>query len=108
LRESRVAFYECAAGGGNEGRCLGSESVCLARLLPEAEFADSVDACQEWADAAVVSTEWDEFRALDLARVKARDGEIGDGGPPQRLSGKDDERFGGFLRLYRPGARLSL
>jgi UDPglucose 6-dehydrogenase len=40
-------------------------------LLPGVEFADNAYACLEGADAAVVVTEWDEFRALDLARVKA-------------------------------------
>src|SRR5271165_360363 len=40
-------------------------------LLPGVEFADSAYACLQGADAAVVITEWDEFRALDLVRVKA-------------------------------------
>ncbi len=40
-------------------------------MLPAVEFAESAYACLEGADAAVVITEWDEFRALDLARVKA-------------------------------------
>ncbi len=40
-------------------------------LLPGIEFADNVYACLKGADAAVVVTEWDEFRALDLPRVKA-------------------------------------
>ena len=48
------------------------EGVRMARpLLPGVEFADNAYACLEGADAAVVITEWDEFRALDLARVKA-------------------------------------
>ena len=40
-------------------------------LLPGVEFADSAYACLEGADAAAIITEWDEFRALDLPRVKA-------------------------------------
>jgi UDPglucose 6-dehydrogenase len=40
-------------------------------LLPGIEFAESAYACIRDADAAVIVTEWDEFRALDLARVKA-------------------------------------
>ena len=40
-------------------------------LLPGVEFADNAYACLKGADAAVIVTEWDEFRALDLARVKA-------------------------------------
>ena len=39
-------------------------------LLPGVEFADNAYACVKGADAAVIVTEWDEFRALDLARVK--------------------------------------
>ncbi len=40
-------------------------------MLPGVEFANSAYACLAGADAAVVITEWDEFRALDLDRVKA-------------------------------------
>jgi UDP-glucose 6-dehydrogenase len=32
---------------------------------------DLIYACHECANAAVVITEWDEFRALDLERVKS-------------------------------------
>jgi UDPglucose 6-dehydrogenase len=39
-------------------------------LLPGVEFADSAYACLLGAEAAVIITEWDEFRALDLDRVK--------------------------------------
>ncbi len=48
------------------------EGVRSARsLLPGVNFADSAYACLTGAEAAVIITEWDEFRALDLARVKA-------------------------------------
>ena len=40
-------------------------------LLPGVEFARGPYACLKGADALVVITEWDAFRALDLARVKA-------------------------------------
>ena len=40
-------------------------------LLPGVEFAESAYACLQGADAAAIVTEWDEFRALDLQRVKA-------------------------------------
>jgi hypothetical protein len=39
----------------------------------------NMHACLEGADAAVVITEWDEFRDLDLARLKPRS-------PPQSWS----------------------
>src|SRR5579883_3364586 len=40
-------------------------------LLPGVEFADGPYSCLQGADALVIITEWDAFRALDLARVKA-------------------------------------
>ena len=39
--------------------------------MPGVEFADNAYACLKGADAAVIVTEWDEFRALDLGRVAA-------------------------------------
>jgi UDPglucose 6-dehydrogenase len=41
------------------------------KLLPEVKFAPDPYACVEGADALVLLTEWDEFRALDLDRVRA-------------------------------------
>jgi UDPglucose 6-dehydrogenase len=40
-------------------------------LLPGVDFADGPYSCVEGADALVIITEWDAFRALDLSRVKA-------------------------------------
>lgn len=40
------------------------------QLLPEVVFHDSPYAAIEGADALVIVTEWDQFRALDLERVK--------------------------------------
>jgi UDPglucose 6-dehydrogenase len=40
-------------------------------LLPGVVFADSPYSCIEGADALVIVTEWEAFRALDLTRVKA-------------------------------------
>jgi UDPglucose 6-dehydrogenase len=40
-------------------------------LLPAITYAEGAYECVEGADALVILTEWDEFRALDLARVKA-------------------------------------
>jgi UDPglucose 6-dehydrogenase len=41
-------------------------------LLGEVEYAPDAYSCAEGADALVIVTEWDAFRALDLDRVKAR------------------------------------
>ena len=48
------------------------EGVEQARaLLSDVEFADSPYAAAEGADALVIVTEWDAFRALDLGRIKS-------------------------------------
>jgi UDPglucose 6-dehydrogenase len=41
------------------------------KLLPEVKTVADPYACVEGADALVILTEWDQFRALDLDRVKA-------------------------------------
>jgi UDPglucose 6-dehydrogenase len=47
------------------------DGVEMARaMLPGVEFADNVYACLDGPDEAVITTEWDEFRALDLARSR--------------------------------------
>jgi UDPglucose 6-dehydrogenase len=52
-------------------RAYDPESMRQAReLLPEVVFADSAYACAEGADALVIVTEWDAFRALDLGRIQ--------------------------------------
>jgi UDPglucose 6-dehydrogenase len=40
-------------------------------LLSGVEFADDAYAAADGADALVIVTEWDEFRALDLERIAA-------------------------------------
>ncbi|MCJ2065130.1 UDP-glucose/GDP-mannose dehydrogenase family protein [Methylobacterium sp. J-088] len=40
-------------------------------LMPGVDFADDAYACAEGADAVVIVTEWNAFRALDLARLRA-------------------------------------
>ena len=48
------------------------EGVEQARpLLRDVEFADSPYAAADGADALVIVTEWDAFRALDLRRIKS-------------------------------------
>ena len=41
-----------------------------AHLLPEVMFKDGPYDAVEGADVVVILTEWDQFRALDLNRVK--------------------------------------
>ena len=57
---------------GAKVRAFDPESMEQARpLLPGVDFAADAYACIQGADALVIVTEWDEFRALDLDRVKA-------------------------------------
>ena len=47
------------------------EGMELARpLMPEVEMQPDAYAAIEGADAVVIVTEWDAFRALDLERIK--------------------------------------
>ena len=39
-------------------------------VLEDVDYADSAYACAEGADALVIVTEWEQFRALDLSRLK--------------------------------------
>jgi UDPglucose 6-dehydrogenase len=39
-------------------------------LLPDITYCDSPYACAQEADALVIVTEWEQFRALDLVRLK--------------------------------------
>src|SRR5271165_1231164 len=40
-------------------------------LLPDVTFCDGPYACADGADAVVIVTEWEQFRALDLERLKS-------------------------------------
>ena len=40
-------------------------------LLPTVQYCDSAYSAAEGADAVVIATEWEQFRALDLPRLKA-------------------------------------
>jgi UDPglucose 6-dehydrogenase len=40
------------------------------RELPDIDYCDNAYACAEGADALVIVTEWVQFRALDLPRLK--------------------------------------
>jgi UDPglucose 6-dehydrogenase len=41
------------------------------KLMPDLATADDPFSCIAGADAMVILTEWDQFRALDLDRVKS-------------------------------------
>ena len=53
-------------------RAYDPEGMAQARLvLTDVAYAPNVFGCLEGADAAVIVTEWDAFRGLDLRRVKS-------------------------------------
>ena len=41
-------------------------------VLDDVRYVDSAYACAEGADAVVIVTEWEQFRALDFTRLKER------------------------------------
>ncbi len=66
-----LAIVASLAGDGATVHAHDPESMEQARpLMPEAVFFDDAYAAIDGADALVIVTEWDAFRALDLDRVK--------------------------------------
>jgi UDPglucose 6-dehydrogenase len=58
-------------GQGARVRAYDPQGMVEARkLMPKLETAADQYSCLEGADAMVILTEWDQFRALDLNRVK--------------------------------------
>ena len=67
-----LAIVTALQDAGARVRGYDPESMEQAKpLLPGMDFADNAYACIGGADAVAILTEWDEFRALDLARVKS-------------------------------------
>ena len=57
---------------GARVRAFDPEAMAQARpLLLQTEFCDDPYSCLSGADALIILTEWDAFRALDLERVKS-------------------------------------
>ncbi len=66
-----LAIVASLAGDGASVHAYDPESMEQARpLMPEVTFHDDAYAPIEGADALVIVTEWDAFRALDLDRIK--------------------------------------
>ncbi|VUD74106.1 UDP-glucose 6-dehydrogenase [Methylobacterium symbioticum] len=58
---------------GARVRAYDPEGMDQARaLMPGLAYAEDPYACAEGADALVIVTEWDAFRALDFARLRER------------------------------------
>ena len=72
MRDSpAISVAQTLTDAGVEVIAYDPEGMELAKpLMPEVAMADEPYAAIEGADAVAIVTEWDAFRALDLARVK--------------------------------------
>jgi len=72
MREApSLAIVTALQDAGAEVRAYDPEGMAQAeKLLENVAYAESAYACIKDADAMVIGTEWDEFRALDLERAK--------------------------------------
>ena len=73
MRESpSVAIITALQDAGARVRAYDPQGMAQARsILDGVDFAHDAYACAEGADALVVMTEWNEFRGLDLGRIKS-------------------------------------
>jgi UDPglucose 6-dehydrogenase len=73
MREApSLAIVSILQQAGAKVRAYDPEGMEQARsVLGEVEYSADAYSCVENADALVIVTEWDAFRALDLARIKA-------------------------------------
>jgi UDPglucose 6-dehydrogenase len=66
-----IAVIGALQDAGARVRAYDPEGMtAAARVLSDVEYAGDAYACAEGADALVIVTEWDMFRALDLGRLK--------------------------------------
>jgi UDPglucose 6-dehydrogenase len=73
MREApSIALITALQDAGAKVRAYDPEGMRAARrVLENVAYAEHAYTCMDGADALVIATEWDEFRALDLARVKS-------------------------------------
>ncbi|MFD1331173.1 UDP-glucose dehydrogenase family protein [Methylopila musalis] len=73
MREApSLAIIPALEAAGAKVKAFDPESVAQAKPhLPNVDYVADAYAAVDGADALVILTEWDQFRALDLARVKS-------------------------------------
>jgi UDPglucose 6-dehydrogenase len=73
MREApSIALVTALQDAGAKVRAYDPEGMRQARaVLENVEYADNAYSCIDGADALVIVTEWDAFRALDLLRVRS-------------------------------------
>ena len=76
------------------------------QVLAEVTYCLGAYECVEGADAVVIVTEWEQFRALDLERVKRADGLSGDGRSQKHIPA--ERRDETWVRLHQRRTRLHL
>ena len=94
----------CEGGAEVVGVRPGRRASRPSRCCPAIEFAADAYAAAEGADALVIVTEWDEFRALDLDRLAESMRGNGAGRPAQclRPGRSRARRIGPFWSRTRP------
>jgi UDPglucose 6-dehydrogenase len=72
MREApSLSIVEALEAAGATVRAYDPEGMDHARtMMPKVTYCEDAYACCEGADALVIVTEWDAFRALDMGRVK--------------------------------------
>ena len=72
MRDSpSLAFLPALSAAGATVRAFDPEGIAEAKkLMPELDYCDDPYEAMEGADALILITEWNEFRGLDLGRVK--------------------------------------
>ena len=73
LRESpSIALITALQDMGAHVRAFDPAAMDQAKLvMPKLTYCESAYHCAEGADALVIVTEWEQFRALDLARLRS-------------------------------------
>jgi UDPglucose 6-dehydrogenase len=66
-----IAITQVLKDAGAKVRAYDPKAMNNAKALIEGiEYPTSIDSCLDHADAMVLVTEWDVFRALDIARIR--------------------------------------
>ena len=101
-----IALITALRDAGANVRAFDPEGMKQARAVIESiEYADSAYACIDGADALVIVTEWEPFRALDLDRVQVSPEEADRGRSAQRLPSGGHGAARLHLCQHRPARR---
>ena len=108
MREApSIPLITALTGHGRAGARLrsGRHGAGARKLIGGIEFASGPYACAEGADALVIVTEWEQFRALDFERLRNGDETAGPGRPAQRLPARRRSRASPITASGAPATR---